>query len=150
MCNFIQIKSVCNRVCRGETHNTLIQLIRYTFVGGLAFLIDYSLLYILTEYYCWHYLLSAAAAFSIGLTINYILSIFWIFTEHKLHSKMKEFFVYAVIGIIGLGLNEIFMWCFTEIFLLHYMLSKLISTVFVYAWNFFSRKYILFHTKKVA
>jgi len=36
---------------KGKTDKTLIQLFRYTFVGGLAFLVDFGMLFILTEYF---------------------------------------------------------------------------------------------------
>ena len=137
--------SVIEHLLKNKTNNTLIQLFRYTFVGGIAFIFDFSTLYILTEYFNIHYLISAAIAFLLGLTINYFLSIMWVFQKRSLKSKYIEFIVFALIGIIGLTLNEFIIWFFTEIVNIHYLLSKLISTVFVYLWNFFIRKYFLFH-----
>ncbi len=127
-----------------QSDKTHIQLLRYTFVGAFAFSIDYGLLYIFTEFANFHYLLSAAFSFSCGLIVNYFLSILWIFTTHKFINKRLEFLFFAMIGIIGLGMNEIFIWFFTEKISFHYMISKLFSTFFVYLWNFFARKYLLF------
>ncbi len=127
-----------------KTDNTVVQLFRYTFVGGVAFIFDFGSLFILTEYIKIYYLVSAAIAFIIGLTINYLLSISWVFSKHSIKSKHFEFFIFAFIGVIGLALNEFFIWFFTDIAKLHYLYSKLISTAFIYLWNFFMRKYILF------
>ena len=33
-----------------KTNNTFLQLFRYTFVGGAAFIVDFGLLYILTDF----------------------------------------------------------------------------------------------------
>ena len=55
-----------------------------------------------------------------------------------------EIGIFTCIGMIGLGLNELFMWAFTERVRLHYLMSKAVATVFVYFWNFFARKFILF------
>ena len=128
-----------------KTNDTIVQLFRYTLVGGLAFVFDFGSLFILTEYLNIHYLVSAAIAFLLGLTINYILSIIWVFEKRALSNKKIEFLVFALIGIVGLGLNEFIMWFFTDILYWHYLLSKIISTVVVYLWNFFVRKFVLFN-----
>ncbi|PXF59226.1 MAG: GtrA family protein [Deltaproteobacteria bacterium] len=129
---------------KNKTNNTFIQLFRYTFVGGFAFIFDFGLLFILTEYFNIYYLVSAAIAFLFGLIINYGLSIVLIFEKHSIKSKHIEFVIFALIGIIGLSLNEFFIWFFTEIINIYYLYSKLISTALVYFWNFFVRKYTLF------
>ncbi len=133
------------KLLKNETNNTLIQLFRYTFVGGFAFIVDFSLLFALTELMGIHYLISAAIALTAGLIINYFLSILWVFDKRKLVNKSIEFTLFAVIGIVGLGLNELFIWVFTEFAGLYYLLSKIVSTGIVYLWNFFARKYTLFN-----
>ncbi len=133
------------KLVKNEANNTFIQLFRYTFVGGFAFIIDFSLLFFLTEFVGIHYLISAAIALTAGLIINYFLSIHWVFDKRKMVNKSVEFTLFAVIGIIGLGLNELFIWVFTEFAGLYYLLSKIISTAIVYLWNFFARKFTLFN-----
>ncbi len=127
-----------------KNDKTSIQLIKYSFVGGCAYFVDFGTLIILTELVKIHYLLSAAIAFILGLITNYILSIFWVFSKRSLNSKQVEFLVFAVIGLIGLGFNEVIIWFFTETTHFHYLISKIIATVFVFFWNFFARKKVLF------
>lgn len=127
------------------SQETLFQLIRYGFVGGVAFVADYCSLYAFTEWCGIQYLVSAALAFVIGLTVNYILSNLIVFTTHRLTNRWLEFAVFAIIGVIGLGLNELIMYCATDLLGLHYMISKLISTALVFFWNFFARKLTLFY-----
>ena len=107
---------------RTNTNNVYIQLFRYTIVGGIAFIVDFVSLFILTEFIHFHYLISAAIAFSLGLTTNYILSISWVFDARSLQNKYKELVIFTIIGIIGLLFNELFMWYFTEIILFHYLM----------------------------
>ncbi|MCK5591255.1 MAG: GtrA family protein [Candidatus Pacebacteria bacterium] len=127
-----------------KANKLFVQLFRYTFVGGIAFIFDFGSLFVLTEYFNIYYLISAAIAFLVGLTINYYLSIAWVFGKHSIKSKLMEFVIFTCIGFIGLALNEFFIWIFTERGNIHYLHSKLIATVFVYLWNFFVRKYTLF------
>ncbi|HOI08510.1 MAG TPA: GtrA family protein [Deltaproteobacteria bacterium] len=128
----------------GKTDSTLVQLFRYTFVGGFAFLVDFCSLFALTEFAHLHYLVSAAVAFLFGLATNYALSIVWVFNKRSMGSAWFEFLVFSSIGVIGLGLNELLIWFFTARIGFHYLVSKIVSTVAVYCWNFFARKYTLF------
>lgn len=130
-----------------KTESTLVQLFRYTFVGGLAFIVDFGTLYLLTEFYSLHYLISAAVAFILGLLTNYFLSVKWVFSSRTINRRSIEFLLFSMIGIIGLGLNELFLWIFTDLLSIYYLFSKIITAVFVYLWNFLARKYMLFNKK---
>ena len=103
---------------------------------------------LLTEVFGLHYLLSATLSFILGLVTNYILSVSWVFNRRSLSRPWAEFLVFAVIGVVGLGLNSLILFLCTEKLGLHYTLSKIIATVVVFFWNFFARKLILFHNKK--
>lgn len=137
-------KELLHRLFVYKTNNLLIQLIRYTIVGGLAFVVDFGLLFVLTEYAGLHYILSATCSFLAGLLVNYYISTAWVF-ESSIKSKQIEFTLFALIGVVGLGLNDLLIWIFTEKFQIYYMLSKLITAVLVYLWNFLGRKYLVFN-----
>ena len=136
--------SLIKQVFFGKPEGTAIQFIRYTVVGGLAFAVDFGSLFLLTDGFGIHYLASAAVAFILGLTVNYLLSVSWVFNLRALADKRKEFLIFAGIGLIGLGFNELFIWFFTEHVHFHYLISKACSTVLVFLWNFVARKYVLF------
>lgn len=138
------MKTLIHRVFVQKTDSTLLQLFRYGFVGGAAFIVDYGTLFLLTNYAEVPYLWSAAIAFLLGLITNYLLSISWVFVREETRSVWSEFIVFAIIGVIGLIFNELIMYAGTDLLRLHYMLSKLISTAIVFFWNFGARKYLLF------
>ena len=140
----MMIKKWFNTLFIAPTDNWLLQLFRYGFVGGIAFVVDYVTLFLLTEYAGVPYLWSAAIAFILGLVTNYLISIIWVFQHNEKMHIWQEFLFFAVIGVIGLGLNEIIMYAGTDLLHLHYMVSKLISTVIVFFWNFFARKFLIF------
>lgn len=132
-------------IFKEKTDSTLLQLFRYTIVGGFSFLIDFGTLFALTEYFNIHYLFSAGIAFILGLIVNYFLSVKWVFNSTVMKNRLLEFLLFALIGLVGLGLNELFLWILTDLFFIYYLLSKIITTVVVYFWNFFARKLIIFH-----
>ncbi len=134
------------RLLKGDTDNIFIQLFRYAFVGGAAFVVDYGTLWVCTEYLGIHYQFSAALGFVFGLIVNYLISIKWVFTTNaasrssSLTFRSFEFIGYAIIGLIGLGLNAAILWICTERLGVYYMGSKLISTALVFFWNFIARR----------
>lgn len=127
-----------------KSDKTSVQLLKYGFVGGMAYCVDFGSLFFLTEFIKIHYLISAAIAFILGLVTNYALSIFWVFPKRTLANKRTEFLLFSIIGLIGLGLNEVIIWFFTEFIHYHYLISKIFSAVIVFFWNFIARKKILF------
>lgn len=122
----------------------VLQFLRYSVVGGISFVVDYGSLYLLTEYAGLHYLWSAAIAFTLGLVCNYCLSTRWVFGESRVKNKWAEFAGFALIGIGGLGLNELIIYVCSDILGIHYMAGKIASTIIVFFWNFLARRFILY------
>ncbi len=131
----------------GRTNNTLLQLFRYTFAGGIAFIIDFGTLFLLTEYFDIYYLLSAGIGFLLGLIINYILSIIWVFSNRSMENHVYEFITFTIIGLVGLVLNELFLWLLTNILSIFYLISKIITAAVILLWNFSARKRLLFRNE---
>ncbi len=129
-----------NKIFINETNNTLIQFFRYIFVGGISAIVNIGMLYILTDKIHSHYILSNILSFLIGLLTNYILSKKFVFQKATDINKAQEFIIYAIIGVIGLVIDTLLVWIFTDTLSLYYMLSKIISTIIVFIWNFGARK----------
>ncbi len=138
------LQNLINKLFKEPANSIFIQFFRYLFVGGTAFIVDFSLLYILTDILYIHYLISAGISFICGLLINYFLSISWVFSQRKLTSQLSELLLFAFIGCIGLALTSVLMWLFTDKTGLYYLFSKIITTILVMIWNFLARKFILF------
>jgi putative flippase GtrA len=134
-----------DKILKKETTDWKIQLFRYVIVGGISFIVDYSLLFVLTEHVGLHYIVSATISFIAGLIVNYTISTSWIFRNSKLSNTTVEFIIYGAIGVVGLFLNNILLYLFTDILHIHYMLSKLITAALVMGWNFVGRRIILFN-----
>jgi len=125
------------------------EFFKYLLVGSVAFSVDFSVLYLFTEWVGLHYLISAALGFSSGLVTNYLFSINWVFKYRRMKNIIIEFSIFSLVGIIGLIWNEFFMWFFTHIFLGKYLLAKIPTTILVFLWNFSARKFLLFRRKTI-
>ena len=127
-----------------RTNSLSAQFLRYFVVGGVAFVADFALLYLLTELAELHYLFSASVAFIAGVAVNYALSVTWVFDHRSVDNRMHEFVIFAVIGIVGLAFNAALMWLFTELVGFHYLESKMVATALILLFNFGARKALLF------
>jgi putative flippase GtrA len=142
--NSFGLKTRLRELALARTDKTSVQFLRYLVVGGIAYAVDFGVLFILTEAAGFHYLLSAALSFLLGLVVNYCLSVVWVFPRRAMADKRMEFLVFAAVGLVGLGLNEGIIWFFTARLKIYYLLSKIAASVVVLLWNFFARKRILF------
>lgn len=126
------------------------QIFKFGIVGIIAAIIDFGILFILTTFLDTYYLLSAAIAYILSTVFNYIASMQYVFvSKFDKSEKNKEFFIFVILSVIGLAINELIMWFFVEEFSLHYILSKVIATIIVMVWNFITRKMFLEGTKEL-
>ena len=135
---------IWQRWLKQTSDETLVQVFRFTVVGILAFAIDFACLTYAVTVLQWNYLVSAAVAYLIGLSINYLLCVSWVFAARRFPNRSVEYMLFTVIGITGLGITEVILWAGTDLCSLDYRLSKLFSLVIVAGWNFVARKSILF------
>lgn len=119
------------------------QIARFGVIGVLAFAIDYGFLYAFTEWLGIHYLISSVLSFNISVIFNYIASVLWVFDVKQETSKTRNFILFIVFSVIGLGINQLVMWLGVELLGLHYMLVKIFATAVVMVWNFVTRKKML-------
>lgn len=145
----MRIQTLLDPLFRGRTPNLWVQLFRYFVSGASAVIVDASLLALLTELFGEGLLLLwTALSFSVGLLVTYLFSILWVFDSRNLDSRAAEMTVFALIGVVGLGLTEMLMWLFAGRLGLHYLISKGITVVLVFIWNFVAKKTLLFRNKR--
>lgn len=133
-----------HRLLVRQTQHPIVQLFRYGFVGGIAFLFDFFGLLLLVHFGV-HYLVAAAISFIAGLIVNYLLSIVWVFESSSRWAT--EALLFALIGVAGLGLNEVILWLGHDVMGLAVAWSKIISTVIVFFWNFILRRIMFLFMK---
>jgi putative flippase GtrA len=137
------------------------QLIKFGFVGGLCFLIDFAISTILFDLLNGKLTPNGATAvggffgFTVSVIINYLLSMKFVFERKEDMSRKKEFVIFVILSVIGLGLNEVILLICRGIYngneslntlvgdTLWFAISKIIATAIVMVYNFVSRKIFL-------
>ena len=121
------------------TRERMLEIVRFCFVGGVSFLMDYGLLFVLTEFVGLYYLYSSAISFSITVVFNYWLCVIYVFKGAKKQTTRQAIIFFGT-GVIGLGLNQLCMWLFVAVAGLHYMLAKIFATAIVTIWNYVTKR----------
>lgn len=122
-------------------NKVFLQIVKFGIVGVVATIIDFAILTILTDFFGVYYLSSTAIGFIVATLFNYGASMRFVFTSRfEKGEKQKELFLFVVLSVVGLGLNQLFMWVFVEKVRIYYLFSKVLATFLVMAWNFISRK----------
>lgn len=128
-----------------KTDDTFVQFFRYIFVGGFSTVIDMGTFFVFNAVFETHYIVAQTIGFIFGLSVNYLLSIFWVFTSTG--NLKKEFFLFSIIGIGGLFWSYLILWVLIDEFefdTFQNMAAKTIAVILVLFWNFGMRKKFVF------
>jgi len=120
---------------------------RYIIVGVFSAATEVSLLVLFVEYFLFSPLVANVISFCIVNSANYILSRLWVF-EKTGSKKRIEIPVFLFFLSCGLLINQAAFWTLTNKFFIDYRVAKVISISFIVAWNFFTRKFIVFRNDK--
>ena len=140
---------------REKTESRLGEVVRFALTGGICFLVEFAALVLLKEGLGLDTLVATPIAFALSVVVNYALCIRWVFrgaTDGGAAAKAG----FAVTSVMGLVLNEGLMLLFRVILgedavlltllsypVTMYMLNKVLSTLLVMVWNYFTKKAVL-------
>ena len=119
------------------------QILKFGVVGVIASVIDFGLLFLLSQVFGMDPVLAAGISFCVSLVFNYLASMRFVFRHRDDMSRTREFVIFIVLSVIGLGINELIMWAGTAAFGssgVAVMAVKVVATGIVMIWNFLSRK----------
>ena len=130
------------------------EFLRYTMVGGVAFLADFGTLVCVQELFLSGFsagvYIATVCGFVVGLAVNYTLSLAFVFTREEDRGKGRTvgaFLTFGIIGLLGLALTELGMWIGVGVLAWNYMFVKIIVTGVVLFWNYLGRRVLVFNTR---
>ena len=117
----------------------LIQIFKFGIVGVVATLVDFVFLYLFRDLCKFPLVVANTLSFSISVIYNYFASLTFVFNVDKSKSKSRNFVIFIICSLIGLGLNDLIVYVITDKLRIYYMISKVIATIFVMVFNFVTR-----------
>lgn len=107
--------------------------------------IDFSITWLCKEKFRFNKYVANTAGFSFAVVSNFSLNYFWTFkgTDKSVTSALGLFISFSLIGLV---LNNLFLYLFTDVMSLHFYLSKALAIACVFAWNFSSSYFFNFHS----
>lgn len=125
------------------------KLIKFSVVGGIGFAIDFALTWFFKERIDLNPYLSNGIGFIAAVVNNFYINKFWTFSDKQ--GKISEQFGYFIFfSLIGLGLNTLFLFLIINYMGLNFYVSKCISILLVFIWNFCANNFVTFKETKQA
>lgn len=131
------------------------EVLRFVFSGGVCFLIEYAVLIALKELAGMNVVLATPIAFLVSVAVNYLMCVKWVFSGVS-ETGAGTTIGFAVTSAAGLLLNTLIMWALTALLgedrilftafgltIRIYMLNKVLATMLVMIWNYFTKRHIL-------
>lgn len=140
------------------------QILKFGVVGIISFIVDFVITMAVSTLLRTSVgmttsqaaLVGAFFGFVISVIVNYILSMKYVFERREDLDRKKEFTIFVVLSIIGLGINElIILLCIDLVYAnwawLHNLIgatlatagAKIVATAVVMVYNFVTRKIFL-------
>lgn len=124
---------------------TFWEAVRYFFASLAALGVDLGVLFGLREGLGVAVVWAAGAGFVAGLVFIYVVSIRKVFLYRRLEGTVAaEFAWFWITGLIGLGFTAALMPYFVSTVGLSLLVAKIVTSGFVFTFNYLSRKVLLF------
>lgn len=117
---------------------------RYFVVGGFCAVVDFVIFAGLTAGLGVHWFSSALLSFVVATTVNYWLSITFVFDQGARFSQRHEIGLVFLASAIGLGFNQLALWVGYQLLGIDLYLSKILATGAVFFWNYGARRFYIF------
>jgi putative flippase GtrA len=129
---------------RAVTHLDPARFLRFAVVGGIASVIQFSILVALVELAHANKLIANAVGFVFAATANYLMNRFFTFSgtqSHMGYGMLK----FAITSVIGLGINTIIFQTLLS-FGLWYVFAWVLATGLTLIWNYSAARLIVFRS----
>ena len=117
-------------------------LILYGIIGCCSSGLDFLLYTLFVSVFGWHYVISNSLSVIAGITTSFTLNRNYNF---KVKDKTRQrFSIFLTVGLCGMLLSNLILWCCIDKLDLSKIVSKLLSIVLVVLVQFLINKYITF------
>jgi putative flippase GtrA len=115
-------------------YNLLIKFFKFGIVGVSGTAVDFGVTYLLKERGRLNKYFANSCGFMVAVSTNYFFNRIFTFESHG--EVTTQYLKFVSIGIIGMAMNNYFIYLFDKKFGFNFYFSKLLATFIVMIWNF--------------
>ena len=121
------------------------RFVRYLFVGGTTFLIDFGILYFLKNNLQTTITFSTSVAYWISISYNFLLNRYWTFEAREKEDLKRHITIYMFL-LIG---NYFFTLIFVAIIsnYIYFLFTKALAVAIQMTWTYYIYRDMIFYTK---
>ncbi|MBX9677869.1 MAG: GtrA family protein [Gemmataceae bacterium] len=123
------------------TDSTALQAPRALLASVAALGLDVSIFLSSMHYLQWNWFAAALTGYLAGVVLQYVLCRVWVFSNAE---QQGGFVSFAVLSLFGLGITWSVLQGLHEMLGVHPLVAKSAAVGLSFAWNFLSRKWLLF------
>ena len=140
----------CVRMAVMETLTAIMfrhgEKLRFLISGGIAFSVNISFLYLLTDVFGVWYLFSSVVASVIAFFVSFTMQKFWTFQSKDKKGVTKELLLTLLLVLFNLCVNTVLMYLFVEDIHLHYITAQIVAAIILAIETYFVYKYVIFRS----
>jgi putative flippase GtrA len=119
----------------------IFKFFKFIIVGFSGMVVDFSITFLLKEKLKVNRYLSNSVGFTMAASSNYLFNRFWTFQSNN-PKVLLEFGTFFIISLIGLGINNLFLWLFERKVRFYY--AKFMAIMVTSVWNFSANYFLNF------
>lgn len=120
------------------------KLLKFCVVGFTGMIIDFSTTWLLKEKCKVNKYIANSSGFLLAAINNYTWNRWWTFQSTSTEVA-QQFLLFVGISVIGLGLNNLFIYIFNDKLNWNFYISKIFAIGLVTVWNFFMNLFFTFN-----
>ena len=124
----------------------LTKILKFGIVGFIGMCLDFLVTWLLKEKLRLNKYLANSLGFTCAVINNFYLNLKWTFQVGGNQGTNVYLVKFILISIIGLGLNNTFVYLFSDRLKINFYVSKMLAVVCVFIWNFGANNYFNFHS----
>lgn len=127
-----------------EKFSEIAKFLSYVVVGGLATVVEWVFYWLFANPLSMQYLIATLLAIVISTFSNWLFGRLITFKDAPRGNVFVEIMKVYAASVVGLGLNMLIMWLLHGIANVPDMISKIIATAIVFAYNYLIRQKLIY------
>lgn len=106
-------------------------IVRFLFAGGISFLTNMSVLYLLTQLFDVWYLAASVISFCVSIAVSFVVQKYWTFKDFSKNQIVQQSIRYTAVCLFNLLLNTVTIYLLVDVAGIWYMLAAGAASILV-------------------